>query len=147
MWCILIYTFSAESGYESANTSSHIVNILTSILNKLNSDNLTDNTINVITFIIRKMAHFTLYYILAILVYMYFLTYSISKRKNVCYTLIFCVIIAILDEIHQYFVPGRSAAIRDVLIDGVGSSIGYICIYYINKLISNRKNKKITNKV
>jgi VanZ family protein len=31
---------------------------------------------------------------------------------------------AVSDEIHQVFVPGRGASVRDVLIDTVGASLG-----------------------
>ena len=44
------------------------------------------------------------------------------------------ILYAISDEIHQYFVPGRSAEIRDVLIDVLGANIGILLINKIFEL-------------
>jgi VanZ family protein len=54
--------------------------------------------------------------------------HNFSKHKNASF-LVPCVLIsgilfAISDEIHQAFVPGRSARISDVLIDSVGIALG-----------------------
>lgn len=43
--------------------------------------------------------------------------------------------VAVLDEIHQIYIPNRDASVTDVLLDGVG--IGTIVLVYIRK----RKNK------
>lgn len=36
---------------------------------------------------------------------------------------IFCVLYAVSDEAHQYFVPGRSSDVHDVLADAVGAAL------------------------
>lgn len=36
---------------------------------------------------------------------------------------IFCVAYAVSDEAHQYFVPGRSSDVRDVLADAAGAAL------------------------
>lgn len=46
---------------------------------------------------------------------------------------------ACTDEIHQIFVPGRSAQFRDVLIDTLGASFGTLIAYLIVKLITKIK--------
>lgn len=45
---------------------------------------------------------------------------------------------AVLDEIHQYFVPGRSCELRDMLIDAVGVAAGIAAA----TVIVYRKRKK-----
>ena len=37
----------------------------------------------------------------------------------------------ILDEFHQYFVPGRSADVYDVLADAIGGLLGAWAMYYL----------------
>jgi len=37
---------------------------------------------------------------------------------------LFCILYAALDEVHQYFVPGRQASLRDLACDAVGIAIG-----------------------
>ena len=54
-----------------------------------------------------------------------FLLVSITKGKTKNKTIIILAIIlailyAISDELHQYFVPGRTSTISDVLIDTIG---------------------------
>ena len=41
---------------------------------------------------------------------------------------------AIIDEIHQSFVPGRSCEIRDMCIDAVGVLVGMILMKTVRKL-------------
>ena len=41
--------------------------------------------------------------------------------------LAFCSIYAVTDELHQYFVPGRSCQVKDVMIDSSGALTG-ICL-------------------
>jgi len=53
---------------------------------------------------------------------------------------------AITDEFHQYFVPGRSAEIRDVLIDSSGAFIGILLtigIIQIKRKLKSKYRKEI----
>ncbi len=43
-----------------------------------------------------------------------------------------------LDEYHQSFVPGRSATISDVLVDGIGATLGAISIGYVVTAVTRR---------
>ena len=47
---------------------------------------------------------------------------------------------AISDEVHQYFIPGREMAIRDVAIDFSGGVLGFIVNIVICKIKINKKN-------
>lgn len=81
-------------------------------------------------FLLRKIAHITEYFIFTLLLYRAF---SGSFKMNVfrlfMYPAVFSLLYAISDEIHQYFVLGRSCAIGDVLID----SLGIVCFYSVIK--------------
>ena len=45
----------------------------------------------------------------------------------------------VLDELHQYFVPGRSAEIYDALADAAGGLLGAWSMYYLVRvLVSHR---------
>lgn len=50
--------------------------------------------------------------------------------------LLICVLYAISDEIHQHFVPGRGAQVKDVLIDSAGASVGIVGYLVLNRLIN-----------
>ena len=45
-------------------------------------------------------------------------------------SLIICYLYAVSDEVHQIFIPGRTAKVLDTFIDGAGSLVG-ITIYSI----------------
>ena len=82
---------------------------------------------NLATFIIRKSAHMTEYFILFLLWYRVFLLY-VDNKKAKFYTLLLVFMYAASDEFHQTFVPGRSGEFKDVMIDTFGGLIAYIVI-------------------
>jgi len=44
----------------------------------------------------------------------------------------------VLDEFHQYFVPGRSVEFNDALADAAGGLLGAWSMYYFVKILANR---------
>lgn len=54
---------------------------------------------------------------------------------------VFCVFYACTDELHQYFVPGRSAQVSDVMIDSCGALIGCVFIFLIRLAIAGGKGR------
>lgn len=125
LWMLLIFLMSSFDATESANQSNFIVNIINNIFKIEN--------IELLSFIIRKLAHFTEYLILGFLTINMLNKNDISKKYLL--SILICIIYATSDEIHQIFVPGRACQIRDVLIDSIGSITGV----YLYKLISKRK--------
>ena len=81
------------------------------------------------SFIVRKAAHFMLYFILGILTFINFK----SNKENMVYALIICVIYAFTDEIHQMFVNSRSGELRDIIIDSLGALSSILIMYKIRK--------------
>ncbi len=116
IWCILIFYFSNQSGNISQSKSDIFVDLFSKIFNDLSYDSLKN-----LSFLIRKLAHIFLYFIL------YLLSYNVFKNKK--YSFLFCLIFAITDEVHQYFIPGRSCEIRDILFDTSGAFLGYLTIF------------------
>jgi len=49
---------------------------------------------------------------------------SLSRKKRVVFTVIFGIIYGISDEVHQYFVPGRSVSATDLSVDAIATFIG-----------------------
>lgn len=124
LWMSLIFIMSSFNGDNSSNQSSFIVDIISNIFNI--------NNIDILSLIIRKLAHFTEYFILGILVYN--MIYNFNKKINIA--IILCILYAVSDEIHQLFVIGRSCKIIDILIDSCGSITGIYLSYLINKIFS-----------
>lgn len=82
--------------------------------------------------VIRKIAHMTLYAILA------FCAACGQIKPSFKKVLLFCACYACTDEFHQLFIPGRSGEIRDVCIDCLGACIGFLLFTGI------KKNREIT---
>ena len=146
--CITIFCFSEFSAGESTKQSKGLTYNVIKFLNgdKLNEKELTKLTKKVNP-LVRKIAHFSIYMILAIFTYMFIEELNIKSksekerlRKNIIYTCIFCIIYAVFDEIHQIYVPGRTGKAIDVIIDTLGSCMG-IAILLLNNFIKIRCKK------
>ena len=131
IWMIFIFIMSSFNSTDSSSQSGFIVNIIVNIFNI--------NDIELLSLIIRKMAHFTEYFILGLLVYN--MAHSYNKKTYI--SIIICILYAISDEIHQIFVPGRSCQISDMIIDVSGALLG---IYFLFILINKIKIFKFNNK-
>ena len=143
--CIIIFSFSAVPATASTKQSKGLTYNVIKLLNvnKLSEKELTKLTKKVNP-LVRKIAHFSIYMILAIVTYMFIEELNIKSksekerlRKNILYTCIFCIIYAIFDEIHQIYVPGRTGKVIDVIIDTLGSLVGITLMILKNKI----KNK------
>ena len=80
-----------------------------------------------VPFIIRKIAHFTVYFILAI-----FTSAVVKLYKNLQPDLLIAwgiaVVYAMTDEYHQTFIPGRVGDWADVSIDAFGAGMAVLLI-------------------
>ena len=130
-WMILIYYFSQQTVYESIRVSSVPTMVLTGILDFLFPNSIFEE--KYIHHIVRKFAHFTIYFILGVLV-SYLL--NIGKRKGqkiIFIAVLCCLLFAISDETLQLFIYGRGAQASDVLIDILGASLGILYVYLSRK--------------
>lgn len=122
LWMTLIFYFSAQPAGESTELSSGVSVFILNIFMKITSNINID--INIFHFIIRKTAHFFLYFMLGILLLNALKKGRTIEYKTVIIAIIVCVVYAASDEMHQLFVPGRSGQLRDVIIDSLGSCAG-----------------------
>jgi VanZ family protein len=130
MLMLIIFILSSCDAQTSALQSDFIINLLKEFIN-LNS------------FFVRKLAHFSLFFLLEILIYNLL---NNIKYKG-CVSIFIVSIYAICDEIHQYFVPGRSCEIRDMIIDISGCIVAFLLLKlwrYINvkRTDINEKNSR-----
>ena len=78
----------------------------------------------VLTFLVRKAAHISAYFVLGILIYSLLKEYRLRIKHLVLASIALAMLYACTDELHQMFVPGRSGEVRDVLIDTAGAAVG-----------------------
>ena len=141
LWMLMMFMFSSQNGSLSDKTSGGITGVITHIVQNIFNieNNQYEQLHRTISMIVRKTAHLTLYILGGVLSYCTYNSYKQVNLNDLKYIVIFMILYAISDEIHQYFVPGRSAEIRDVLIDVLGANIG---ILIINKIFLKLGGKK-----
>ena len=133
IWCFVIFNFSSENGEKSEALSKQVINNFVMTINKDTSEETKALIINNSNYIVRKLAHFTEYFILAIFLYTLLIEYPSLKRYNYYLILLFAFVYASSDEIHQIFTQGRSARFQDVLIDTSGALLFIIIMLLINR--------------
>ena len=119
---ILIFWFSHQNSEESLKQSNFILQYLKDFLEIFGLD-------------VRKLAHFTIYLVLG---NSYFLSFKVLDKKSALVSIILTTLYACTDEFHQGFIPGRGPALKDVLIDTLGGSLGITIIFLFSNL--NKKS-------
>ena len=66
-----------------------------------------------------------IYHLIVFFLFTFFLLITIKgksnfKAKHIFWTIVISLIYAILDEVHQLFIPGRFSSISDIMVDLVG---------------------------
>lgn len=74
-------------------------------------------------FILKKTAHIMEYGIFSTLIYRALVNYSVDKKRAMLLSVLIAFLYGTTDEFHQSFIYGRTATVRDVLIDTTGASI------------------------
>ena len=143
-WMGVIFWFSAEKAPDSEQTSGHIVRwLLThfdkSFLSLSPEEQLL--TMEAWSFAVRKLAHFCIFAGLGFLCFAAF-SVDLPPRRAFPAALILGAARAVLDEVHQSFVPGRSCELRDMGIDFAGVILGAAFLLLILSLIQRKKLKK-----
>ena len=91
--------------------------------------------------LVRKLAHFTIFAVLGFLCFAAF-SVDLPPRRAFPAALTLGAVRAVLDEVHQSFVPGRSCELRDMGIDGAGVLLGAAFLLLILYWIQRKKLKK-----
>ena len=142
LWMLLIFVLSAQSTEQTNMLSLNVTEKIMSTEAAMDLD-LTDPT-NIIvqqnTFL-RKTAHFSLFMVLGVLVSFALKVRGAKGNRAYIFAALTCILYAFSDEMHQTFVPGRHAALLDVLIDAAGAMFGIVGFSLLHSLWLNRKMK------
>lgn len=145
----VIFWFSSQNGEQSGGQSNALSEFFLKIL-KPNFENLNENEkqqlLNTTSQITRTIAHFGIYLILALFVTAFTNTYNIKRKKVIIYSLIFCLIYSVSDEIHQIYVDGRTFQIIDIIIDNIGNLTGAFLFFVIKRFYRIIKYKIMLHK-
>ncbi|MCM1105200.1 MAG: VanZ family protein [Clostridium sp.] len=126
----LIFRFSAQTGTESAKLSSKVSRYVVTGTEHVFGIRLTqeqmEQAVEQIHYYVRKLAHMTIYFVLAVSVAFPLYVYGVRGIWLMLTAGVICVGYAGLDEYHQSFVAGRGPSVKDVAIDGIGVFLGII---------------------
>lgn len=135
IWMLTIFMFSNQNGSESQKTSNSVTRVIVRILNY--GQSMTEEqelkSIENLDYIIRKLAHYSIYLLGGILIWGYINTFDIETKKKIIISIMIGALYATFDELHQYFVANRSAKILDVCIDSLGVATGVALVYFKQK--------------
>lgn len=135
LWMMLIFSFSAQVADDSNNLSTGVTEIVVETVEKVVPN--ADLDVETLNGIIRKNAHFIMYFVLGILVFSA-LGSDMTFPQRLVTALLICSLYAATDEIHQMFVPGRGPAVKDVFIDTSGTFAGILTyMFIINVFLRN----------
>ena len=83
-------------------------------------------------FVVRKLGHFAAFGLLGAFAY-----FALGSKRA---SIVFAIALAILDEVHQGFIPGRGARFWDIVLDSTGAISGILAMqrwYFKQKNESN----------
>lgn len=135
-----IFVFSAQPSQISQSLSMSVTRDVVKLTSETSAAEASGLQFVSLHKTIRKAAHFTLYTLLGLSLFGLFTAYDVKFSKKLSDTLLACLFYASSDELHQLFVPGRSASISDVCLDFSGAVFGVIlCSLVIKRLTRSRK--------
>ncbi len=144
LWIVVAYSLSAQVADDSIETSGRLIRWLLSHFDTGFLDLTPEEQLLRVgewSFVVRKSAHFVLYAALGLLT---MAAFSLGRRPRRPFpaALGLGALLAVLDEVHQAFVPGRSCELRDMAIDAGGVLLGAAFLWFILWLIRRRKSNR-----
>ncbi len=126
-WAGLIFDLSS-SGFGASFTGWLLGETLTFLGLRAPPD-----VVQQLNFVVRKLAHLTEYAVFAQLLYVSLLgTDDLEWRPRAAWwSLLIAAAYSLSDELHQLFVPNRTASLVDCVIDTTGAALGLLAVYLV----------------
>ena len=137
----LIFSLSHQTVAQSSELSVGITEVIVEKVEKV----FPNMEFNLASFhhIVRKNAHFFIYLVLGFLVAYALGKIGVKGYRMIGLSLLVCVLYAISDEVHQLFVSGRGAQVKDVLIDSAGATVGVGLYSGICRIMKSRSTRSV----
>jgi VanZ family protein len=136
--CFIAFIFSNSlfSGTESGKQSSFVLKLVNQFFAHIGI------TATVTEHFIRKLGHFTEYFMLGSLLTLTVRMYARKPLKHIFTELFILSIVPEIDECIQSFTPGRGPSVIDVMIDFSGGLTGLMVLLLIINLIDSIRTGK-----
>lgn len=139
VWLFILFYFSGQTGAVSNRLSRSIAQILLRVLQNPFFEVPLD--LGMINNALRDIAHFLVYFVLAIIMFVIYKQFKATKHYAAVLTIGTGMLIGISDELYQMFIPGRTSEWLDVLINILG-----ICTAVAFMNDKEKKCGKVKNK-
>lgn len=123
---ITIFVLSAQNGEKSSSTSGFFTELIEAIFGQPANEA-----------IVRTLAHFCEFASLGFLMCNFL--FALKDKLKPFSSILFSVLYAISDEIHQYFVPERACQLSDFAVDSAGIVLGVTVFCILNTIIIKYK--------
>ncbi len=145
LWQSVIYGFSAENSGVSGGRSRGICESFAELLLR-GREGVTDEDITALAERIepplRSLAHMFCFAILGGLYFLMLASFGITGMSRGALSVGCAFLYAVFDEMHQYFVPGRSMQLGDIAVDTVGALLAVSVLSLIFRYAQKKENKK-----
>ncbi|RSK28712.1 VanZ family protein [Bacillus sp. HMF5848] len=128
LWCIIIYLFTEMPQFTGSSTKGFLEQLIP-----------FPEVLNFINFVIRKLAHFTVFGVLAVLVWK---TVE-GWRYSYLIAWVTATLYGAFDEYHQSLVPNRTPSFKDVMIDSFGAFVFLGCLFLY--VIYKKRKKQVSS--
>lgn len=127
MWQIFSFSHqkASVSSEQSGGVTESIMGAVSDTFDELPQKD-KETVIDQLQHLIRKSAHFIIYFALGFLSCNMFYSFKMRMIKSGIIGLILSVGYAISDEIHQHFIPGRGCTFSDMALDSAAALAGII---------------------
>lgn len=133
-----IWRFSAQDSSETMATSGELAWKVWQKLQAVFSGWGYELSLLKVEAVLRKLAHFGIFMMLGVGLTGIFVW---QRRVPVAVVVILVgVVCAVMDELHQSFVPGRNPAMFDVLIDTLGVCVGMGIVLLVTRGMRRRRD-------
>ena len=133
IWFVVIWCFSMQTGEASTAISDGLARRALVAQGKP-VDDISAFSLEVV---LRKGAHVAEFFVLALLCACAFQAAGGMHPVYKAHAL--CTAAAIIDEVHQLFVPGRMGLVNDVVIDIIGACAGLFLFVLVRMYIRGKK--------
>ena len=129
VWGILAVFLSRQSGLQTSALSYGISEIIRRLFEYCG----IRLDIELINYLLRKLAHLIIYLVLGGLVYdTLSSTVRISKKAALSLSVVVCLIISALDEAQKFFIPGRHGDVGEIVLNSIAAAAGIFAVSFLN---------------
>ncbi len=132
---VTMFVMSSQNGAQSHSLSRSIVRFFRNIL-PISGELRNNPSFEAINFdlLLRKVAHFSEFFALSLFLNILLTKINFRRWKITRTVLSVSLFFAVLDELHQVFVIGRTPTVVDVLIDFAGAALAVAVLGHIRNL-------------